>query len=78
MTTEKPHKGTIESWFKWPRPPSGYGLGYVIVGHSVCHPEFGGGPIRTSLVVKHEGSEIETLNSRYTLGRPAIDADPAK
>ncbi|CAB4200412.1 hypothetical protein UFOVP1339_43 [uncultured Caudovirales phage] len=74
----KPHKGTINSWLKWELPASqgNQGLGYVIIGDSVDHPEFGGGPIHTSWVVSHEGSEIETRNSRYTLGRSAIEPDP--
>lgn len=66
--SEKPHKGTIDQWFKLPCTS---GLGYMICGDSVDHPEFGGGDIRTSYVVKHEGSEVETRNSRYTLGNPA-------
>lgn len=73
--TAKPHKGTVENWIKWPTSQKNCGLGYMIVGDSIGHPQYDGIAIRTSYVVKHEGDEIETKNSRYTLGRPAIDAD---
>lgn len=66
----KPHKGTIENWAKLFCTEQG--LGYVVYGNSVDHPEFGGRQIRTSWVVKHEGTEIETRNSRYTLGVPEL------
>lgn len=52
------------------------GLGFFIVGDSLDHPVFGAGPIRTSWVVSEDGNEIETRNSRYTLGRRAIERDP--
>lgn len=63
--SDKPHKGTIHNWYK---VSCREGLGYVICGDSLDHPEFGGGWMHTSWVVKHEGSKIETRNSRYTLG----------
>ena len=72
MTDEKPHKGTINNWFKWSVEGMS-GLGYVIVGDSLDHPQFGGGAIRTSYVVAKIDDEIETRNSRYTLGRKAIE-----
>lgn len=71
----KPHKGTIEHYFiesfkKEHYPLLGENLGYVVCGKSHGHPELTGW-IRTSAVVKREGKEVETLNSRYTLGKPA-------
>lgn len=63
---EKPHKGRIQNWCKLPCEK---GLGYLIEGEFLEHPD-GGGPGKignTSFVVKHEGVEIETKNSRYTL-----------
>jgi len=66
-TLEKPHKGTINLWRKLPTF-RGIGLGYYVGGISDGHPDFNGGPIYTSYVVKNVGGEIETRNSRYTLG----------
>ena len=62
MTT-KPHKGTIDEWVKIRA-----GIGYFIVGISIDHPQFAGQEMHTSYVVSHVGDEIETRNSRYTLG----------
>ncbi len=63
----KPHRGTISEWY----PASCEdGLGYLIFGVSVDHPEFAGRDMHTSYIVKHDGNEIETRNSRYTLGDP--------
>lgn len=67
----KPHKGTINNWISFPH--HGPGLGFFIVGDAVDHPQFGSTPIRTSWVVSEDGDEIETRNSRYTLGRKAIE-----
>lgn len=61
----KPYKGRIEHWGK--RPCPGYGIGYYIVGRFVDHPQFAGETGHTSWVEKHNGNEIETRNSRYTL-----------
>lgn len=67
LDMSKPHKGCIDKWRKdWIRPDIRKGLGYMVVGTSVGHPEFVGW-IHTSYVVKHVGNEIETRNSRYTL-----------
>jgi hypothetical protein len=65
MTTEKPHRGTIENWRHVDLHE-----GYVIVGRFTDHPWLRkhGGESMTSLVVSKNGNEIETLNSRYTLG----------
>lgn len=61
---EKPHKGKIESW---QRKECERGLGYYITGRFVDHPQFAGEWGHTSWVEKHDGQEIETRNSRYTL-----------
>ncbi len=62
---EKPHKGTLSFWVK-----RGIGPLYFYEGIFDDHPSFKGTFGHTSLVVKQEGNEIETLNSRYTLGEP--------
>lgn len=55
---EKPHKGKILGAQRF---------GHVVIGESQGHPDFEDGlVIRTSRVVKIEGNEVETLNSRYT------------
>lgn len=64
----KPHFGTINNWSE--SHMTSRGLGYIIMGESDGHPQFSGGPIYTSYVVKRDGDEIETRNSRYTLGTP--------
>jgi hypothetical protein len=48
---EKPHKGTIENWFKL---ACEQGLGYAICGRAVGHPQFNGEGICTSYVVAHD------------------------
>lgn len=58
-TADKLHRGIIKGWVKL---PCSEGLGYVVYGCTSRH-DF----IRTSFVVKHEGNQIETNNSRYTL-----------
>lgn len=64
--TDKPHKGSIESWFKYKVDGNG---GYIIRGRFVDHPQFAMEFGHTSLVLSHneESGEIETRNSRYTL-----------
>jgi hypothetical protein len=64
----KPHKGTIDNWYKLPVQGR-----TVIIGDFVDHPEFAGKQGHTSYIVKHdkETGEVETRNSRYTLGTPA-------
>lgn len=66
MMEEKPHCGRIEHWH---REECDAGLGYLIIGTFVDHPEFGGDRGHTSYVVSHnmDSGEIETRNSRYTL-----------
>lgn len=63
----KPHRGTIEDWYQ--EKVIG---GSVIVGTFIKHPYLGQNDKRscTSLIVSNDGHEIETLNSRYTLGCP--------
>ncbi len=81
----KPFKGHIDQWWKdYGNPPEKYasfGLGYIIRGRSIDHPEYGGmGGVladtwfHTSYVVAHneETGEIETRNSKYTLVGPSI------
>lgn len=79
----KMHMGRIENWRKikltkdqkdscfehyGERP----GLGYYIGGTCINHPRFGTTKMFTSSwIVKRKGNEIETRNSRYTLGCPA-------
>ncbi len=77
--TSKPHMGLVEDWWQehfdndevqkmYNEKP---GLGYIIRGTCIRHPKFGTSThFNTSWVVKHDGNEIETRNSRYTLGTP--------
>lgn len=86
MTSNKKYGGRIEHWYKIDASYYGtveelsarYGpnLGYCIAGFLGDDPtdrEFGHGPIRTSLVVKHDDQTIETLNTRYDLGDKRIE-----
>lgn len=70
-TTYKAHKGRIEGWVVGPW----FGQRQnVVIGMLYGHPDFKDGKhIRTSPVVKIdvEKGEVETRNSRYTLGKPA-------
>lgn len=68
--SDKPHMGHIRNWFK--SPADGHGLGYIIRGEFVDHPEFAGCKDgHTSYVVAHDDlGNIETKNSRYTLKGP--------
>ncbi len=70
--TYKPHKGHIKNWFKETWGCEGYGLGYMIRGEFVDHPEFAGAKNgHTSYVVAHDDlGNVETRNSRYTLIGP--------
>lgn len=79
---KKPHKGTIQNWYKFYlteevkqscRDNYGEepGLGYIILGTAIQHPQFGTtSGFSSSWVVKHKGNAVETRNSRYTLGKP--------
>lgn len=69
MEMNKPHKGTLDQWKKHPT----YIGGYFFTGKFVDHPEFAGKKGHTSRVVAQEGYEVETLNSRYTLGDPLLE-----
>lgn len=78
----KPHKGTINNWkivyvdttllenLETMDKDMRGSLGFYIYG---TNPNPRHTWIRTSLVVKHEGNEVETLNSRYTLGIPRTE-----
>lgn len=70
--SEKPHKGWINQWAKQEIDKK-YGLGYRIIGDFQV---YGGGGGSSSYVVKHEGNEIETKNSRYTLLHPSPNRLP--
>lgn len=61
---DKPHLGRLEQWEKHYRGTCPYFYTGIFVGHPQYHGTMG----YTSLVVKEDGNEIETLNSRYTLG----------
>jgi hypothetical protein len=63
----KPHKGRIEQWSKVTYPSEGVTL---VWGLFDGHPNFSGYHGHTSYIVSQEGNEIETRNSRYTLGEP--------
>ena len=70
----KPHYGRIQDWRKVECTRKG--LGYIVVGHFLDHPEFAGCKnAHTSYVIKHdeESGEIETRNSRYTLVLPSVE-----
>ena len=60
---DKSHRGELHNWR---RMECENGLGYF-VGTFMGHPVFTGEHGHTSYVVAHEGDEIETRNSRYTL-----------
>lgn len=69
--TEKPHKGRIEQWEKvtytFPEEPART----LVWGLFVDHPEWMENSYgHTSYIVAQDGNEIETRNSRYTLGEP--------
>lgn len=67
----KEFKGSIKDWYKfYPAPSCGdEGLGYIIKGTFVDHPDFAGKDGHTSFVVLHheDTGQIETFNSRYLL-----------
>jgi hypothetical protein len=70
----KPHKGTLTNAVRrYPSNPGKDNLGYFYTGGFVNHPRFAGTDGYTSMVVKEDGDEIETLNSRYTLVRKVED-----
>lgn len=72
MDMTKPHKGSMEMWKRVDLKRNALNndnLGYYIVGVFKGHPDFHGQSGHTSMVTLQEGNEIETLNSRYTLGR---------
>lgn len=60
----KPHKGTIDNWRIIPA-----GDRLIVAGKFVDHPQFAGMYGHTSWIVDVDGFEVETRNSRYTLGR---------
>lgn len=72
--TLKPHYGVIENYeihyvdAKYLDPEFPPNERFIVWGN--CESRFNGRRMHTSLVIKREGNEIETLNSRYTLGEP--------
>lgn len=82
MLIHKPHRGIIENWLRVDLADvrnNSMELGYVIAGehgNSYIHQ---GHVWQTSWIVSHdvENSEVETLNSRYSLGEPC-DPDVAR
>lgn len=72
MVSEKTHRGRITEWRRHDDPLA-KGLGYIIVGLFVDHERFAGRRGFTSYIVAHEGNEVETRNSRYTLEGPPTD-----
>jgi hypothetical protein len=82
LDMSKPHRGKIYHWSRGPYMPKETvdkpwpdwavgSLGYCIMGHRDNTPRLGN-RWRTSLVVKEEGRDVETLNSRYTLVGPEV------
>ena len=66
----KPHHGKLEDCFRVYVPDQDDNLGYYYRCHFVNHPYLRDEPGTlgyTSMVVKEDGDEIETLNSRYTI-----------
>jgi hypothetical protein len=64
----KPHKGILKNAVKHViTEPTKEHLGYYFTGVFEGHPDFNGESGYISMVVKQEGNEVETLNSRYTL-----------
>lgn len=61
----KPHKGRIDHWEKHEVEGK-----YFFTGIFKDHPKFKGNWGHTSMVVAQNENEVETLNSRYTLGNP--------
>lgn len=72
--TDKPHYGRIKNWCK--KVCEG-GLGYIITGEFLDHPQYRGPYCHTSYVVAHDviTGEIETRNSRYQL---VVDGEPTR
>jgi len=63
MDNLKPHKGVIDDWMY-----VGNSKSKRILGDFCSHPEYAGRRVTTSRVVCIDGNEVETENSRYTLG----------
>jgi len=72
----KPFKGIIEGWRRV-RISRGR---YIIGGWFVDHPEFAGKFGHTSYIVHHNEAtgELETRNSRYSLGKEMKEAKEKK
>ena len=73
----KPYRGRIDNWqIMRVCDPNQEHLGYYILGTSRGgRPEWEGKTIITSMVVRKELFNIETLNSRYELGIPLLKGE---
>lgn len=70
----KPYKGRITKWWKDPIANKFAGLGYLIQGEFLEHPDFGQKVTHTSYVVAHhDNGMVETRNSRYRLIGPEVE-----
>lgn len=68
----KPHLGKLEFWERQYHGEIKNGE-YCIIGLFQGHPKFTGRWGHTSQVISEHENEIETLNSRYTLGTPKLE-----
>lgn len=69
--SKKSHKGTIDKWYKAQRDSD---KAWFIYGYFIEHPTLPRNRLcSTSRVVNQYGNEVETLNSRYTLGTPRAE-----
>jgi hypothetical protein len=64
--SEKPHFGRIDQW----QIVSYFGGKKLILGKFLDHPRLAGRSGHTSDIIKRNGNEVETRNSRYTLLNP--------
>lgn len=72
--SKKPHKGVIANWYRVERTDSKNNKMTFIQGNFMNHPKLRSHHVRsTSEVVNQYGNEVETLNSRYTLGTPRAE-----
>lgn len=66
LQEDKPHRGRLEQWVKVHHGSCVFHCEGIFIGHPDFHGTYGW----TSVVLKEDGNEIVTLNSRYTLGAP--------
>lgn len=63
---KKPYRGRLDLWRRCV-----YSNGIVYWGMFCGHPDFHGKFGHTSKIIRESPGNIETLNSRYSLGDPA-------